>query len=281
MKRTLLTLAACLLSTVVLAQSAAPEAVFKLETYRKTVALRARVNGHAGLFMFDTAGGVTLLAPAFARTIGCTPWGRLTGFQMMGQRLDGPRCDNVPVTLEGGHTFVAPVTAVIDPAPLVAKDAEPLDGSIALDLFDGKAITVDLVHRRLIVESPASLARRVAHAGPLPLLRSRELQGHALAASVGVPTTRGTLWFELDTGNGGTLLVSQPYAALFGLDPNGKGPQDGDITVAPDLHARGRTFTPDMIIDGNLGMPFLRDKIVTLDLANGRLWIQAQAIGSR
>jgi hypothetical protein len=40
------------------------------------------------------------------------------------------------------------------------------------------------------------------------------------------------------------------------------------------LHARGRAFTPSMIIDGNLGMPFLHDKIVTLDLAQGRLWIQ-------
>ena len=193
---------------------------------------------------------------------------------MMGHRLDAPRCDHVRFTL-GGHTYVAPVAAVIDPAPLMATDAAPLEGSIALDLFAGKLITVDLVRHRLIIETPASLRERIAHATPLPMLRSRELQGHALAVSVGVPTSRGMLWFELDTGNGGTLLVSQPYAALFGLDPKAKGPQSGDLRIAPGLHARGRTFTPDMIIDGNLGMPFLRDKIVTLDLAKGRLWIQA------
>jgi hypothetical protein len=273
MKRTFLTLAICLLGTAAVARSAAPEAVFKLEPYRKTVALHASVAGHAGLFVFDTAGGITLLAPAFAKTIGCTPWGRLSGFQMTGNRLDSPRCDNVRISLDG-RPFLAPVTAVIDPAPLMAKDAAPVAGSIALDLFTGKAITIDLVHRQLIVETPASLHERVARARPLPLLLSRELQGHALAASVGVPTPHGTAWFELDTGNGGTLLVSQPYASLFGLDPSTKGEQTADIEIAPGLHAHGRAFTPDMIIDGNLGMPFLHDKIVTLDLAQGRLWIQ-------
>lgn len=273
MKRILLAIALGLLGTAAVARSATPEAVFKLKPYRKTVALRASVAGHSGLFVFDTAGGITLLAPAFAKTIGCTPWGRLSGFQMTGNRLDAPRCDNVQISLDG-HPFRAPVTAVIDPAPLMAKDAAPVAGSIALDLFAGKTITIDLLHRQLIVETPASLRERVVHLRPLPLLLSRELQGHALAASVGVPTAQGAVWFELDTGNGGTVLVSQPYAALFGLDPDAKGEQTADFDVAPGLHARGRAFTPSMIIDGNLGMPFLHDKIVTLDLAQGRLWIQ-------
>ncbi len=75
-------------------------------------------------------------------------------------------------------------------------------GSIALDLFAGKTITVDIPGRRLIIESPASLQQRIADAQPLPVLLSREVQGHALAASLGVPTAKGMLWFELDTGNG-------------------------------------------------------------------------------
>ena len=45
MRRALIVLSACLLSTAVLAQRAAPEAVFKLQTYRKTVAMRASVHG--------------------------------------------------------------------------------------------------------------------------------------------------------------------------------------------------------------------------------------------
>jgi hypothetical protein len=32
-------------------------------------------------------------------------------------------------------------------------------------------------------------------------------------------------------------------------------------------------FTPDLIMDGNLGMPFLRNWVVTLDLQAGTGWI--------
>ena len=274
MRRLMLALAALLLLGTA-AQAAQPQAVFKLESYRKTVALRATVHGQEGLFLLDTAGGLTLISPAFAARIGCTPWGRLTGFRMMGERLDAPRCDHVDFDLDG-QTFQAPVTVVFDVTPLLAKDAKPVAGSIALDLFAGKTITVDVPGRRLIVESPDSLQERIAGIRELPVLLSREVQGHALAASLGVATRSGMLWFELDTGNGGTLLVSRTYAALFGLDPKAEGPQQADFPVAAGLRAKGRAFTPDMILDGNLGMPFLRDKVVTLDLQNGRLWI-AQA----
>lgn len=271
MRRLLMALAGLLFISAA-AAAAQPQAVFKLESYRKTVALHATVHGHDGLFLLDTAGGITLLSPAFAARAGCQPWGRLSGFQMMGQRLDAPRCDGVDFTL-GDQVFRAPVTVVLDVAPLVAKDAAPVAGSIALDLFAGKTITVDLPGRRLIVESPASLHERIAHARELPVLLSREMQGRALAASVGVATSRGMLWFELDTGNGGTLLVSQPYATLLGLDPKAKGPQQADFPVAGGWRAKGTAFTPDMILDGNLGMPFLHDKVITLDLQAGRLWI--------
>ncbi|WP_426687476.1 hypothetical protein [Rhodanobacter ginsengiterrae] len=271
MRRLIMALVA-LLSIGTAAQAAQPQATFKLESYRKTIALHATVHGHDGLFLLDTAGGLSLISPSFAGTIGCKPWGRLSGFRMMGERLDAPRCDHVDFDLDG-QKFHAPVTLVFDVAPLLAKDASPVAGSIALDLFAGKTITVDIPGRRLIVESPASLQERIASARELPVLLSREVQGHALAASLGVSTRRGTLWFELDTGNGGTLLVSRTYAALFGLDPKVAGPQQADFPVAAGLRAKGTAFTADMILDGNLGMPFLRDKVITLDLRSGRLWI--------
>jgi len=271
MQRRIMILAILLLFGTV-AHAARPEAVFKLESYRKTVAMHATVNGHDGLFLLDTAGGITLLSPSFAKAAGCKPWGRLSGFRMMGDRLDAPRCDNVDFHMDG-QVLRAPVTLVFDVASLVARDAKPVAGSIALDLFAGKTITIDLPGRRLIIESPSSLQRRIAVARELPVLLSREVQGHALAASMGVSTSSGMLWFELDTGNGGTLLVSRPYAALFGLGTAIEGPQQADFPVAVGLRATGAAFTPDMILDGNLGMPFLRDKVITLDLQSGRLWI--------
>ena len=29
----------------------------------------------------------------------------------------------------------------------------------------------------------------------------------------------------------------------------------------------------DMIMDGNLGQPFMKEYVITFDLANGRLWL--------
>ncbi len=256
--------------------AAAPQAIYKLEPYRKTVALRAEIGDRKGLFTFDTAGGITLVSPAFAAKIGCKPWGRLSGHRMMGDRLDMPRCDDVRLRL-GADVYRLPVAGVFDIAPLLAKDAAPVDGSIALDAFAGRAITIDFPNMSLIVESPESLRERTAHAQNLPVSLARELQGRALAASVGIPTRDGLAWMELDSGNGGTILVAKPYAALLGLDPEEKGPQKADFPVSGALRAQGAAFAPDMILDGNLGMPFLKDKVITLDLAAGGLWISAPA----
>lgn len=38
----------------------------------------------------------------------------------------------------------------------------------------------------------------------------------------------------------------------------------------------GKDFVPDMIIDGNIRMPFLQGVAVTLDLPRGRLWLSRE-----
>ncbi|NUS61909.1 MAG: hypothetical protein HOQ01_13260 [Lysobacter sp.] len=254
--------------------TAKPEAEFPLEAYRKTVALRATINGVPGRFTFDTAGGSTLLSPDYAKKIGCKPWGRLTGFQMMGNRLDTPRCDNVTFKI-GEREMPLEVASVLDVTQFIAKDAEPVEGSIALDLFAGRTITIDFPGKRLRIESPESLRERLAHANvkELPAKLSGEIQGRALAISIKVPTPDGPVYFEVDSGNGGTILVSKPYAKYFGLDPDKEGPQEANFAISPDFRATGMAFTPDMLLDGNIGMPFLRDKVVTFDLAAGRVWV--------
>jgi hypothetical protein len=112
----------------------------------------------------------------------------------------------------------------------------------------------------------------------VPISLSREVQGVALAVNVEVPTPQGIARFELDSGNGGTVLVSKPYARLFGLDPEAEGPQQATIEVAPGIVVHALAFTPGMNIDGNLGMPFLKDWIVTLDLEAGRMWLRRNPV---
>ena len=259
-------------SPAMAAAGAAPVAVLKLEPYRKSVAVRVVANGKPGRFALDTAGGTTVVSPDYAAAAGCKPWGRMVGFQMSGNRLEMPRCDDFTFSV-GGHVLKTPAAGVLDVTPFVAKDAEPLEGSLALDAFDGQTITIDFAAGKLVVESPASAKRRIAGARELPLRLVRE-GGVALAAMVEVPTRQGLVRFELDSGNGGTILVSKPYAALFGLDPDAPGPQRGAFDLAPGIRAEGMMFTPDLTIDGNIGMPFLKDWVVTLDLAEGRLWLQ-------
>jgi hypothetical protein len=254
----------------------APEAEFVLEPHRTRWALSVEVNGHPFRFGLDTGGGVTLISPAVVAAAGCTPWGRTTGFQMMGQRLDGPHCDGVSIDI-AGHRFTPPITAVLAPE-LVEPNDRALAGSLALDAFEGRAVTIDFGAGRFIVESPASLAARVRAMTPLPIRLVRELGGRSLAPVVAVPTEHGPLWFELDSGNGGTVLVRRSNAAYLGLDSTAAGPGAGEFALLPSVRVKtDRLFTPDMIIDGNLGMPFLRNWVVTLDLAASRAWIAPTA----
>jgi hypothetical protein len=258
--------------------AAQPEAVFQLEPYRKTFAIEATVGGVKGKFAFDTGAGLTMLDPAFANRIGCRQRQRIVGFQMMGKRLEGPYCEDLPVLLgDAGWRTGAATAEIGDIAPLFGKEPiEPIAGLLGLDIFAGRTITIDFPGRRLIVESAASAAARELPANELPARLTREMQGRTLSVSVGVPTPEGKVWMELDSGNGGTMLVSKPYAHLFGLDPKQDKPQKASFTLPNGLPVQSdMTFVPDMIIDGNLGMPFLKNVVLTLDLRAGRAWIAA------
>jgi hypothetical protein len=262
---------ACLLALPLLASQ---PVVFHLEPYRDTVAVHAKVGGHDGFFTFDTGGGITLITPQFAEKIGCVPFGRLTGYAMMGNRIDAARCDDVPVAI-GQASLVAPAAAVYDVMSFFPKDAQPVDGSIALNALDGKAFTIDFPARTVTIETDASLKKRVRGATELPVHLQREAQGHALAVSVGVPSAKGLVWMELDSGNSRTILISKIYAPLFGLNPELREPQKVDFPLAGNLRVKSdRAFPPDMIIDGNLGMPFLKDMVVTIDFRASRLWVR-------
>jgi Aspartyl protease len=251
------------------------EAHIKLETYRKTIAVRATVGGQQGLFTLDTAGGLSMVTPSFAKKIGCKAWGRLTGFQMKGDRIDAPRCDGVKFKVSDVE-LTAPVVGVFDIMSLYPEGAEPIDGFLALDVFAGKTITIDFPGKLLTIESEKTVRRRISGAVEIPARIAREVQGYALSMFVGVPTAEGPIWMELDSGNGGTILVNKVYAPLFGLDSAKHDPQKIGFDLVKGLRVEGDGFTPDMVIDGNIGMPFLRNVILTMDLSSGRVWITAR-----
>ena len=245
--------------------------VIKLDRFRKALwKVHVSVKGKSGDFLLDTGGGVTLLADEFSKSIDCKFWGRTTGYNMFGKRSDSPHCDNVQIT--AGDVALTPVNVgTIDFGDQFAGDKNP-DGLLSLDAFDGKAITLDQAAGTLTIETPASLAKRTKTMKELPFRIARECSARCLSVFVGVPTSEGMTWLTLDSGAGGVSLISTDHARLFGLDPKGK-EQRLKYEVASGVPVDSPVVVTDMIMDGNLGQPFMKEYVITLDLAKGRMWL--------
>ena len=253
--------------------------VIKLERFRKALwKVRVTVKGKPGDFLLDTGGGVTLLTEEFSKGVPCKFWGRTTGYNMFGKRDDGPHCDGVRIM--AGDVALTPVSVgKIDFGEQFPGDKSP-DGLLSLDAFDGKAITLDQNAGTLTIETHESLARRTKGMRELPLRLSRECSARCLSAFIGVPVAEGMTWLILDSGAGGVSLISKDHAALFGLDPAAK-EQRLRYEVAPGVKVDSLVVVTEMIMDGNLGQPFMSRYVMTFDLARGRLWLAEARQGKR
>jgi hypothetical protein len=235
--------------------------------------VRAKVRGHEGVFIFDTGGGVSYISPTFAQTIGCKPWGQITGFMLTGQRLDMPRCDGLSFDVQG-HNFAAPIFGVFDIMKYLPPNVPRIDGSIGLDVFAGRAITLSLTQKVLTVESRASLAARAKRGKEVPIRLVRDAGGVALAVQVAVPTPEGMAWMELDSGNGGATVIGKHLAPLLKLDPSQKAPQPASFMIAGGIPVEGTARVNEtLIMDGNIGTRFMLKWDLTLDLSKGRAWL--------
>jgi hypothetical protein len=67
--------------------------------------------------------------------------------------------------------------------------------------------------------------------------------------------------------------VAKHLAALFGLDPERTEPQPVKFELSGHIPVEGVARTPDIMMDGNIGLQFLRHWDLTLDLAKGRVWL--------
>ena len=234
--------------------------------------LHAKVRGHEGLFMFDTGAGISYISPSFAQTIGCKPWGQISGFVLTGQRLDMRRCDGVAFDILG-QSFSAPMTGVFDIMQFMPKDVPRIDGSIGLDVFANNAVTLSLHDRKLIVESRGSLAERMKRGKGVPIRLQREISGVALAVYVAVPTSEGMAWMELDSGNGGANVIGKHIAPLIKLE-NKKEPQPASFQIAGGVPVEGMARVNEtLIMDGNIGTRFLINWDLTVDLPRARAWL--------
>lgn len=156
---------AALMALIACGSAAAKPIQLKLSPYANSDLRTVQVSagGHESPFIFDTGAGDTVLTPGEARYAGCTPFGQVTGFRATGGEVKSSRCG--PVLLQIGQYRVDREVLEFDLLKLLGK-APPVGGIVGLASFTGQAITIDLAHDRVTIETARSLATPSALASP-------------------------------------------------------------------------------------------------------------------
>lgn len=235
--------------------------------------VQVTVAGERYDFLFDTGGGMTVVSPAIAAKLGCVASGRSRGHRMSGEYLEAPSCRGVSLSVDGHAAVVE--AAVMELRPYGDAPVPPVHGMISLHTFAGRALTLDLAHARLTVETPASLAGRVRRMTPLRARIATGLNGGDLTAYVAVPADGGELWMLWDSGNHATTFVAPFAAPLLGLADTMPDRARGvaSLTLAPGLTVRAPVQAKRIVRDGVLAASVVERAVWTVDLAGGRMWV--------
>jgi hypothetical protein len=97
----------------------------------------------------------------------------------------------------------------------------------------------------------------------------RNVEGIALSVDGAVRTPEGPAWIELDSGNGGSLVIANHNAPLLELPTEMTAPRPGRFEFANGITVEGTIRTRDLFMDGNIGAQFLNKSTLTLDLEQG------------
>ena len=233
----------------------------------KTVALT--VGSATGSFILDTGGGLNVLTPKVAAQVGCHPFGRVVGIRASGDQIAAQRCQPLAAPAaawpDTADWTVFDIMALLGDAPEVA-------GLVGLPLFEGRTVTLDLVGNRVVLETEASAAQRITGAKELHVRPARQAGGAALDLFMSVDTPDGPIWLEMDSGNGGPVLISPHAARQLGVTftPG----EVSDITL--DITGLGpvpvKAVERETIYDGLLNADCLEQLVITLDLQSMRAW---------
>ena len=236
------------------------------------------VNGHQSAFIFDSGAGVTVLTPEEARYAGCTPFGQITGFRADGGKLTSARCG--PVTLDVGAYRVRREVAEFDLDKLLGKGAPPIGGILGLASFDGRAVTLDLAHDRVTIETRRSLAQRIRgmHSISVRIVRGA---GGDVVPFIEARASTGTLWLEVDSGNDGPVFLAPHAQRQLGISIPERGQHPLDLDVVGLGPVPVTAAARDMIYDGQLDPAFLRQIQLTIDFAQGKAWARIDKGESR
>ncbi|MBW4051502.1 MAG: hypothetical protein HIU85_08580 [Proteobacteria bacterium] len=265
------TFGAAILALTACGSAAALPIRLKLSRYIPNSGLRTvevTVNGHESPFILDTGAGATVLTPQEIRHAGCKPFGKVTQFRAQGGKVTSSRCG--PVKLAIGGYQVDRDVQVFDLGRLLGK-APPVGGILGLASFWGRAVTLDLAHDRLTIESRRSLARRIRAMRPIRVRITRDQAG-AVVPFIEVRARTGTLWLEVDSGNDGPVFLA-PHAQrqlAISIPPRAQRPLGLDVIGLGRVPVSAASRR--LIFDGELDPAFLRQIVLTIDLRHGRAW---------
>ena len=146
-----------------------------------------------------------------------------------------------------------------------------LDGSLGLDIFAHRAITI-IPRKAIVLESPSSLADRVKTARAFPIRIVRDVEGIALSVDGAVRTPEGLLGWNWTPATAD--LWSSPITSRRFLDCRSIGRrQAGHFKLANGITVAATIRTRDLVMDGNIGAQFLNQWALTLDLEHERAWL--------
>ncbi len=251
---------------------AGPVAVLDLQPYLGSLLTIDVAVGDSTLpYIFDTGGGGTLHTPETAGAAGCEPFGRVTGFRHDGEQVHARRCPPAEVVIDGWRA-PARETGVFDLMGLLPDGVPVLGGLVSLRSFDGLAITLELDRRRVVVESPGSLERRVAGMKEVPVRAGRQSGGSMLDVFLPFRAEGGPLWMELDSGNTGPVRIAPHAARQLGLDLSATEPRAVTLQLEGYGPVEVQALEKEMIYDGLLNAALLQRLRITLDLDAMLAW---------
>ncbi|MGB2763406.1 MAG: hypothetical protein WBC02_09405 [Candidatus Aminicenantaceae bacterium] len=221
-------------------------------------------------FILDTGGGVTIITPEVAQSLGYYLYGRITAYRCDGSRIDIKRCEKI--NLNFGPVKVSVDGAVFDIMSLFKSDDVPVVGGlISLHTFQDIPFTLDLANNIIILESRESFGLRIKDMKELSVRTSRQAGGAAIDLFIELQTEQGTIWMELDAGNTGPVILSPHSKLQMGIDQNQEtGKTNFDFIGFGEMELDFRTV--DLIYDGLLNSNFLEKIIITIDLKSEKAW---------
>jgi len=228
-----------------------------------------------------------------AEKFACKPERSHSGRRMSGQKLS-MKITTVP-SLEVGSCRQANVPmALWNLDELFPKEQKykGIEGFVSLNFFEKTAFTMDYQQKKMFIESPASLKQRLSAGFQVPVIVERK---NGIETSISLPLSFSngkTVLVEVDTGSG-CLILNEEYMKLFGIAPDspnlkkvaGKDetghsyiryfcqlPADISLKRAGNIsQSKPNVMFQKIIHAGLVGDAFLRNFIVTYDLANNRM----------